>query len=183
MAKIFLDCGAWNGYSVEVFRREYDIDCEYMVHSFEPNPRYSKSFPKFDRHMFHDNAVWIEDGYIDFYLDNTTKKKAGSSVIREKITGNLDKKHPITVRCIDMDKWIKDNLNLDDFIILKLDIEGAEYKVLSHMIENGSIEYINNIFIEWHWHKILLPEREHHDLVNKIKIPIDTKWKVGKGLK
>jgi len=180
--KYFLDCGAWNGYSVRVFRREYDLNCEYEIHSFEPNPRYVP-FPKFEKHTFHNKAIWIKDEVRNFYLDNTTKKKAGSSLMKEKTTGNLDKKNPFKVECIDIDRWIKEKFNKDDFIVLKLDIEGAEYKVLPYMIENESIDYINNIFIEWHWNKIRLSENEHKELINKIKIPIDDRWKRGKGLK
>ena len=31
-----------------------------------------------------------------------------------------------------------------------MDIEGSEYKVLPKMIDDGSIEYINTLIIEWH---------------------------------
>ena len=49
-----------------------------------------------------------------------------------------------------------DNFSKDDYIVIKMDIEGAEYKVLPKMIEDGSIEYINSAYIEWHdW---FLPE-------------------------
>jgi FkbM family methyltransferase len=178
MKKVFLDCGAWGGYSVRVFRQIYDPSCEYEIYSFEPNPRYI-SFPKFENHIFYNKAVWVKDEVRDFYLDNTTRKKAGSSLMEEKTTGNLDKKNPIKVKCIDIDKWIKENFDKDDHIILKLDIEGAEYAVLQHMIINGSLEYINEIFIEWHWHKIGLSKDDHVNLIKQIKIPITERWKVG----
>ena len=87
--------------------------------------------------------------------------------MKEKTTGNLDKVNPIEVECVDLDKWIKGNFNKTDFIVLKLDIEGAEYKVLPHMIKNGSIDYINHIFIEWHWNKIGLSKRNHDELIKK----------------
>ena len=182
MKKIFLDCGAWNGHSVRVFRQVYDQNCEYFIHSFEPNPRYSKIFPKFEKHISHDEAVSIEDGVGDFYLDNTTKKKAGSSLIKEKTTGNLDIDNPIKVGCVDLDRWVKENFSNGDFIILKLDIEGKEYDVLERMIKRGSIEYINKIFIEWHWNKVGVSQSRHNKLVKQIKdmgIPVVERWKVG----
>jgi len=54
------------------------------------------------------------------------------------------------VEAIDFSRFIIDNFNQNDYIVLKMDIEGSEYKVLPKMIEDGSISYINNLIIEWH---------------------------------
>ena len=56
----------------------------------------------------------------------------------------------IEVESIDLSKWIINNFNKDDFIVLKMDIEGAEYKIVPKMFEDGSVNYINYAFIEWH---------------------------------
>jgi FkbM family methyltransferase len=180
--KIFLDCGAWyNGYSVEVFRQLYDVNYEYFIYSFEANPLFTENFPYFNRHMLCKKAVWIYDGFVDFYIDNS-KKRAGSTIIKEKVSGELDKKNPIRVECIDFDRWIKNNFVKEDFIICKFDIELAEYYVLPHMIKNGSIEYIDKLFIEWHWNKSTnISKKEHDGLVRQINdlgIPIVERWKV-----
>jgi sacsin len=45
---------------------------------------------------------------------------------------------------------VKTNLSEQDLIVMKLDIEGAEYNVLEKMINDGSIDYINTLFVEWH---------------------------------
>jgi len=54
------------------------------------------------------------------------------------------------VEAIDFSKWVIENFTEEDFIVLKMDIEGSEYKVLPKMIEDGSIKFINNLIIEWH---------------------------------
>lgn len=181
MAKYFLDCGAWNGYSVKVFRQVYDPDYEYTIHSFEADPDHARNFPEFDKHVFHEKAVWIEDGTIDFYVDSS-RKRASGTLVKEKTTGILDKKNPHKAQGIDFDRWIKENLKKTDRIVLKLDIEGAEYKVLPHMIKNGSIDYVDQIFIEWHWNKVGEPKAKHDEIVKQILgrcIPIVERWKVG----
>ena len=43
-----------------------------------------------------------------------------------------------------------DNFSKDDFIVCKMDIEGAENDVLEKMISDGSIEYINILYLEPH---------------------------------
>tara|TARA_B100001113_G_C21104862_1_gene620408 strand:- start:949 stop:1650 length:702 start_codon:yes stop_codon:yes gene_type:complete len=56
----------------------------------------------------------------------------------------------IKVESINLSQWIIDNFSKDDYIVLKMDIEGSEYEILPKMIEDGSINYINAAFIEWH---------------------------------
>jgi hypothetical protein len=56
----------------------------------------------------------------------------------------------IEVESIDISNWVKTNLSEQDLIVMKLDIEGAEYNVLEKMINDGSIDYINTLFVEWH---------------------------------
>lgn len=178
MKKVFLDCGAWNGQSVKVFRQIYDPGTEYFIHSFEAHPVHLNSFPAFERHKLHSKAVWVEDCVKDFYLDYSVKR-AGSTLIETKTSGKLDKQRPLAVECIDLDLWIKNNFDRNDYIILKLDIEGAEYFVLPHMISNGSIEYIDQLFIEWHWRKVGVFKSVHDNLIKQLNIPIKERWKVG----
>jgi FkbM family methyltransferase len=56
----------------------------------------------------------------------------------------------IEIESIDLSKWIMDNFSKEDHIVMKMDIEGSEYKVLPKMIHDGSIDYINSIYVEWH---------------------------------
>ena len=57
---------------------------------------------------------------------------------------------PVSVESIDFSQWIKDNFSKEDYIFLKMDIEGSEYKVLPKMIDDGTITYIDSLVIEWH---------------------------------
>ncbi len=77
------------------------------VHAFEPNPDIdcSKLYPA--GVIIHREAVWTFDGEIDFYINPKLRGlETGSSAIKEKITGELDKKHPVKVRCIDFSAWL-----------------------------------------------------------------------------
>jgi len=175
--RVFVDAGGFNGCSVERFRKDYDPQANFEIFSFEPNPIFEDSYSEFENHTLIKKAVWISDGQMNFYLDRHDSD--GSSLLVEKKTGNLDKKTPITVESVDLDSWIKKNFSTDDFIILKIDIEGAEYEVLSKMLKENSIDYLNSIFIEWHWNKIGLSKATHDRLVEQIKarkIPIDDTW-------
>ena len=72
------------------------------------------------------SAVWIEDCYKKFYISE--KITDGSSLFREngEFFRNNSKLNYIDVKCIDLSNWIKNNLTIDDYIILKLDVESSE---------------------------------------------------------
>lgn len=62
----------------------------------------------------------------------------------------MNHKEPLTVQGLDFSKWIMENFDKEDYIVCKMDIEGAEYDVLPKMVEDGSIEYMNQMIIEFH---------------------------------
>lgn len=174
MRKIFIDAGGHEACSVRKFRKEHDRKNEYYIYSFEVEPDFLNSFKGIPNHTLINKAVWIEDGKKELYRSKEFLR-AGSTLIKKKKSGNLDRQNPIIVDTIDFSKWILKNFLKDDFIILKLDVEGAEYQVLPKMIEDGSFDYINKLWIEWHWPKIRYPEAKHNELIKQIKIPMK-KW-------
>ena len=150
MRKVFLDCGAHAGTSVKKFREEYPNSNEYEIISFECNPRFTETLNNTDGITFHNKEDWIEDGTQDFYIGHA----ASSSLIYGKTRGNLDFDNPVTVESVDLSKWLTENFNKDDHIILKMDIEGAEYQVLPKMISDGSIDYVDVVYVEFHGMKV-----------------------------
>lgn len=162
MKKIFIDCGSYDGCSIRKFRDLYDKDNEYTIYSFETNPYLQKYYEqKYENHIHYNKAVWIYDGIIDFFV---FKHTGGSTLDIKKAKHNRNKRKKkmkirnidlpeekiIKIECIDLSKWIKDNFDKEDHIILKLDVEGSEYDILNKLFEDNIINYINQLFIEFH---------------------------------
>jgi len=146
--KYFIDCGAHCGCSRRFWYKYIDKKKEFEVISFEADPSFKELCPELIS-----KAVWTHDGTIEF---NKFALSGGSSVNDyraeqlEKQDAYKDTCEKIKVPCLDIDAWIKNSFGRHDYIVLKLDIECAEYQILPHMIENGSIDYINKLYIEWH---------------------------------
>jgi len=81
----------------------------------------------------------------------------------------FSKSQKITVECIDLSEWIKDNFSSNDYIILKTDIEGAEYEVLEKICNDGTIQYINEIYSEFHRTRCGVSKARERHLVKNIK--------------
>lgn len=165
--KYFLDCGGNDGCSVRKFLHEFPDASEFAIHTFEPNPVFAPCYHDFPNLCFHEEAVWISDVYLPFFIGRT-ERQDGSSLFRNKKTGFLDRENYLTVRCVDFSSWIEDNFRRAQFIVLKMDIEGAEYEVLNKMIRDRTIEFINKLFIEFHFEKIDLAPRHHNELLDQL---------------
>jgi FkbM family methyltransferase len=167
---LFVDCGGHDGCSVRRFISEFDPKARFDMVSFEPNESFRQRFADFPRHHLVQAAVHDREGAQQFYLDR--EDGDGSTLFRDKLTsetggyGELDTAHPVTVLTIDLSKWLLENTRPSDYVILKLDVEGAEYDILEKMIRDGSLDRVRHLFIEWHWNKVAIP-RERHDAVRQ----------------
>lgn len=174
---ILLDLGANTGDSVYNF---FDMDSIYpkmlpsylvskaawTVYAFEANPKFDEKLAKmkFDieknpaendqhRHVVHAynrTAVWTYDGFIDFYLDTDNEKQNfyGSS-LRRAHPDVRDGKTRVNVSCVDLVRVLR-QFRREDFVVIKMDVEGAEYDLLTHMIVNNALELVDLMAIEYH---------------------------------
>lgn len=152
---------------MELFLSKFPNAHEYTIHSFEANPKMWKKFNQKKKAIFHGCAIWVHDGYVNFYLSPSPTSHS-SSVIKNKRTGNLSKK-PTKVPCIDLSMWIKNNISETDYLVVKLDIEGAEYSVLDKILNDGVAEKINELYVDWHYTKIDVSLEDHKAIVERLK--------------
>lgn len=152
MTKVFLDCGTHLGEGLNQFVNLYNMTEEWQIYSFEPNPNLWKQhyeLNKYSNIQYINKAIYDNNEMITFNLayPNTD----ASSIFKQHIGDNFDK--AVQVECLDLSQFILSNFSKDDFLVVKLDIEGAEYKVLDKMIKEGSILFVNDLYVEFHSHK------------------------------
>ena len=142
MKKVFIDCGFYKGVSIEFFKKTKEYSKDFIFYGFDA------SFQDINNKsvIFSNNAVWIYDGTIDFYKSGRQMGRCNGIFSNQR----AKKEKIVTVPCIDFGKWIKNNFNIDDFIVLKMDIEGGEFDVLQSMINDGSINFVNIAYVEFH---------------------------------
>ena len=95
-------------------------------------------------------AVWIENTTL------TLSGKMGQLNSTATTTLQNDKKEEkttISTPAIDFSEWVLKHITPTDFVILKMDIEEAEYAIIPHMIASGAICLIDEIFIEIHFNR------------------------------
>jgi FkbM family methyltransferase len=112
-------------------------------HLFEADPfsysQLEKKYASFDKLTLNNNAVYSEEGFVDFSVNG--EFIGGISKHTQHESGNN-----VKVKTITLDKYFKDRkINL-----IKIDVEGAEFEVLK-----GAKQLMNSqspVFqVEFHW--------------------------------
>jgi FkbM family methyltransferase len=113
-------------------------------------------------------AAWTFDGHIDLFESG---KNAASTVVLGKVERNgwpaINYAAPGRVPCFDFSAWLLRTFTLQDDVTVKMDVEGAEYDLLEHMLESRAILLVRRLFCEWHQDRYPSISRERHDTVRK----------------
>ncbi|MHC4397677.1 MAG: FkbM family methyltransferase [Planctomycetota bacterium] len=170
--RFLVNCGGHLATGLPQIKRELGVGEDYFVHTFEPNPAYAEGYKGIQNHVFHQKAIWIYDGMVNLYLQPGFYSQ-GHSLCKEKT--NVEPDNYVVVECVDFGKWLRNTFAETDYVIVRMDIEGGEYKVLNSIIKDGSINYINHLIVEFHHrkHTLIATEEEYQSLLLKIKIPFE----------
>lgn len=165
--KLFIDCGGHDGCSTIKFKL---LNPNYDVITFEGNPELWPYYENLPTQLIK-KLVSDYNGEVEFIIDPVDAD--GSSIIKEK---NIDyykkiknEDCPLIVApCVDLSEFVKQQSEHYEEIVLKLDVEGAEYSILKKMIKDGTVKHIKKLYAEFHWNKINFPEEEHNALLDEL---------------
>ena len=171
---VFLDCGGNDGCSALQFLiGNPHFDCI----SFEPNPDLWHHYDDLPTELVC-KAVHTYDGTVSFTLDGVDGD--GSSLIPSK---NIDWERnvanadflTITVPCIDLSAYIRKLSASYDRIVLKLDVEGAEYDILEKMLSEKTIDLIDQLYCEFHIGKMEISQERHDHILADVsaRVPVE----------
>jgi FkbM family methyltransferase len=169
MSKIFIDGGGNWRKIVDRYLSFANFD---KICVFEPNPFFYNSYNHSNYELIK-KAIWISNVKMPFYISKDNNQVASSLLedklckVDNKLVSNYWEKK-IEVECIDFSEWIKNNINFSDEVVLKLDIEGAEFEVLSKMIKDETIHMINKLYVEFHMETCPDQKKKHEEIMDKL---------------
>jgi FkbM family methyltransferase len=180
MKKIFIDGGARIGETIEILlnKREDLKGCDAYL--FECNSDHKSTLEEIAKNnkdynfIIRDEAIWKENGEMQFYISNDRWGDLGCTLDPSK-RESLDLDNPRTVKTINFSDFLL-NFDEDDYIVVKLDIEGAEYEVIESILDSGTITRINELFIEWHDHFFTKSSEPLKQRLLAYDIKIDNNW-------
>jgi FkbM family methyltransferase len=131
------------------------------IYLFEANPYFNAALveakERYDAlgirvNIFPSTVVDVKDGTRTFYLDsvNTDNDFWGSSTHASHPDAVASKSNGTELSAINISRWLLMNTLPRDFVVVKMDIEGAEYEVIPHMVEMSTWTVLDYLFVEWH---------------------------------
>ena len=166
---IFIDGGAYKGGSIAAFEKT-DLYSKYRweIFAFEANPELIRFIPRKPNVTVFNKALWTDDKGVDFYFGIND---LGGNVV--KALGSDERRAPVHVESVDFGKWLKKNFKKKDVIYVQMDIEASEYPILEQMLKDGSIAYIDKLYVEFHsWMKVGMEEvykSKDKDIIQRIR--------------
>jgi FkbM family methyltransferase len=146
--------GAGLGHDIDHFKRKIiPNERDWNIYAFEPGlDQYlhlQHRFRNFNYiHCFNAAATTFE-GMVNLY--DCPSGNNGRSINSSKI--NVCDKFK-EVEAVDIVKWLKENINPNDYTIAVIDIEGAEYDVIDALERNNMLNWFNKLYIEFHGVKL-----------------------------
>eukprot|EP00760_Papus_ankaliazontas_P000154 PhM_4_TR10027/c3_g1_i5/m.94852 len=99
-------------------------------------------------------AAWIHDRgvMIKGYKMGRVAEGGGQALP----PGRTDKRPEWKIRSVDMAAYLKSLARVEDFVVMKLDIEGGEWELLEHLYRTGALFLIDELFLECHSRNVVM---------------------------
>jgi FkbM family methyltransferase len=170
---LFLDCGSNLGQGFSYFSGHFPL-LHYDFVLIEPNPHCTSRLMKIvsrnsGKVQLITAAASTTSGTIEFYgiSDSSSDGRVfdgASIVVRDGGWLGVTKRgSPIQVRTFSFSALLEAKAKDYDTIVVKMDIEGAEYEVLEDMLAKGIPPVLDTIYVEFHSAKMISSLRSAYE--------------------
>jgi FkbM family methyltransferase len=161
---IFIDLGAADGNTLQDFvNNKYGpvAQCpsgQWEATLVEANPRFNAPLKQTEVtypgqvHAKAATAAYMCEAQTTFYLDTTSVAENywGSSMSENHVDTQKSGLQAVTVPTVNVLKLLYETTIPADYVILKMDIEGAEWDVLPCLAQANSASLVDRLFVETH---------------------------------
>jgi len=128
----------------------FEANPVFNTHLVEAKQTYEQKGVKVN--IFPSTVVDVKDGIRTFFLDtvNGAHDYWGSSIYANHPDAIKSQSKGTDLTGINLARWLLMNTLPQDFVVIKMDIEGAEYEVVPHLAEMSAWTVIDHLLVEWH---------------------------------
>ena len=156
--RVYIDVGAnayWSSIG-EWFMKRYANASAFQILALEANPDiWHPSFqnsgyrqhPEVELHQW---AAWVENTTMDFAgasysgrLEPPNHTNTGDFLTGRRTIFPRGK-----IQAVDLAALLAERVSEEDYLVLKMDVEGAEFRIVPHLIRTGATRLIDEFFLE-----------------------------------
>lgn len=153
--RVYIDLGVNIGAANSVQEFYNAIGAEqftnWVVHGFEPNPLFKQNLDSHSLKLgynYHFAAAAPSAGNLTFYYNKKGGNPQSGSLRQEGRSAVAPDE--IVVPAIDFAEFLKSNFRHEDFVVVKMDIEGSEYELARQLLISGAFCLIDWFCFESH---------------------------------
>lgn len=162
---IYVDIGSRNyGSSIgNWFQKAYPKQGHnFTIYAIEADSTFRHSYSNHPEVNFMAYAAWIRNESLGFGSDmdrNGCGHRGGMGRIQysprvSQKSSWLDRcDHRAEVQGLDVSEWIRSMVREEDFLVVKMDVEGAETDLVPKMVDTGAICLVDELFLECHYNR------------------------------
>jgi hypothetical protein len=145
-----LGCHPLGQDSMEILRERFKPS---LLYGFDPNPATRPFTGKVDDTLVVIDraaaATYDGDAVLFCPVDHDTAITTNPSRAADLEDGG-EFCETLTARCFDLSAWLG-RLSPDvPPVVMKMDVEGSEYPLLTHLLDTGMIARVGRLLVEWH---------------------------------
>jgi len=146
----YVDVGA-NNYGTSIagwFLRQYPMANLFKVMALEADARHYRSYAKHPEVELLPFAASTRNGTVTWAVDK--KSSGGGSRI---LPAGKQRRHDwnsTIVHSIDLADFLRRQFVPDDYVVMKMDVEGAEYEIIPHLVASNVSHLLDEFFLEAH---------------------------------
>ncbi|XP_057435309.1 uncharacterized protein LOC130728008 [Lotus japonicus] len=160
---LYVDVGA-RSYGSSIgswFKKQYPKQNKtFHVYAIEADKTFHKEYGLKKGVTLLPYAAWVKNETLTFEIHRDPGEKVevkgrGMGRIqplrssgKEEFDGEMEK-----IRGFDFAKWLKNTVSKNDFVVMKMDVEGTEFDLIPRLFETGAICLVDEVFLECHYNR------------------------------
>ncbi|XP_077985346.1 uncharacterized protein LOC144439991 [Glandiceps talaboti] len=128
---------------------------DWKVFAFEADPIHTTELKALGKEhsnlkIYTETAAWINADGITIYPDRKSDSKGFWGTSLSDTKKDVNKNEAIQVDSIDLSAWLTEHVRPVDFLVMKMNIEGAEFEILDKLLDDNTFCLIDGLFIFYH---------------------------------
>ncbi|XP_047066236.1 uncharacterized protein LOC124674239 [Lolium rigidum] len=159
---VYVDVGA-RSYGSSIgswFRKQYPKQNRtFEVFAIEADPAFHPEYATRKGVTLLPYAAWVKNETLSFEINGDPGKEdeakangRGMGRIRptagKKMSGKVR-----SVPAFDFAEWLKQTVSEQDYVVMKMDVEGTEFDLIPRLFDTGAICLVDEVFLECHYNR------------------------------
>lgn len=163
---VYVDVGA-RSYGSSIgswFRKQYPKQNHtFEVFAVEADPAFHAEYASKKGVTLLPYAAWVKNETLTFEINDDPGKEEGSTKANGRGMGRIRPAAGATdgvssgevrrIPAFDLAEWLKRTVSEQDYLVLKMDVEGTEFDLIPRMFDTGAICLVDELFLECHYNR------------------------------